>query len=293
MRAIFSFLLPCLFFTINLANASEPTISIFRKLEKQYHGRLGLYAVNTANHQSIAYHANRRFPLCSTAKLMVVAAILKQSESSPNLLNKRLYFTKNFLIASGYAPITRHHLKSGMTIAQLAQAAIEASDNTAANLLIRQLGGPSAVTKFARSIGDQSFQLNRNEPSLNSATPGDKRDTSTPKAMAKSLKTLLLGKALSHHSRLKLTNWLINSKTGSHQIRAVLPKTWRVGDKTGTGAYGTTNDIAIIWPTINSKRIILAVYFTQDTVAATPNDKLIRLAASYALQRLTSLKITS
>lgn len=150
-----------------------------------------------------------------------------------------------------------------MSISELCQAAVSESDDTAANLLIKKLGGPQVVTDFARSIGDQDFRLDRTEPTLNSAIPGDPRDTTTPESMTQSLNKVLLGNILAPTQRELLKTWLKDNILGDKRIRAGVPKTWTVGDKTGTGEYGTTNDIGIIWPP-GSAPIILTIYFAQD-----------------------------
>ncbi len=183
--------------------------------------------------------------MCSTGKVMAAAAVLKQSESNPEVVNKRLEIKKSDLVV--WSPITEKHLQSGMTLAELSAAALQYSDNTAMNKMISYLGGPEKVTAFAQSIGDVTFRLDRTEPALNSAIPGDKRDTTTPLAMVESLRKLTLGNALGEQQRAQLVTWLKGNTTGGQSIRAGLPASWAVGDKTGAGDYGTTNDIAVIW----------------------------------------------
>ncbi|CAM3871687.1 class A beta-lactamase [Xenorhabdus thuongxuanensis] len=230
-------------------------------LEKNANGRLGVVLIDTADHSTISYRANERFPLCSTSKLMAVSAILKQSETNVHLLNQRVHYQQSNLVE--YSPITEKYLNDGMTLRELSAATLQYSDNTAMNLLLNQLNSPSEVTRFARTIGDNSFRLDRHEPELNTAIPGDKRDTSTPQAMAKSLYNLVLGNALATTQREQLTEWIKGNTTGGASIRAGVPKDWIVGDKTGRCDYGTTNDIAVIWPVSNRAPLVLVTYFTQ------------------------------
>ncbi|MDF1761235.1 MAG: class A beta-lactamase [Coxiellaceae bacterium] len=254
---------------------SKPNVQqALAALEKSANGRLGVYAINTTNDQRIGYHANQRFALCSTAKLMTVAAILKKSMTENNLLNQRMHYTKSDVTSSGYAPITATHFHDGMTITKLCAAAIAQSDNAAMNLLVKLLGGPKKITTFARAIGDRQFRLDRTEPLLNTAVPGDNRDTSTPKAMAESVKKLTLGHVLAHKQRDLFITWLKQNTTGFERIRAGVAKGWVVADKTGTGDYGTTNDVAIIWPP-NAAPIVIAIYFTQPDKHAAPNQVVI------------------
>ncbi|EOA2962497.1 class A beta-lactamase BlaA [Yersinia enterocolitica] len=255
--------------TLPLVNFSLPTwaAAIPGSLDKQLaalehsaNGRLGIAMINTGNGTKILYRGARRFPFCSTFKFMLAAAVLGQSQSQPNLLNKHINYHESDLLS--YAPITRKNLAHGMTVSELCAATIQYSDNTAANLLLKELGGLAAVNQFARSIGDQMFRLDRWEPDLNTALPNDPRDTTTPAAMAASMNKLVLGDALLPAQRSQLATWLKGNTTGDATIRAGAPADWMVGDKTGSGDYGTTNDIAVLWPT-KSAPIVLVVYFTQ------------------------------
>jgi len=259
----------------NGSKATKKSLSIQEQLvslEASAEGRLGVYAINTADNIYLQYRGQERFPFGSTAKVIVVAAILQQSMTDKNIMRQLITYKKEDL--AGYSPVTKKHLTDGMTISELCAAAISQSDNIAVNLLIKRLGGLQAVNAFAHSIGDNKFKLDRLEPDLNSAIPGDHRDTSTPAAMAKDLRLLTLDKTLGSSQRKELLVWLKKNVTGYSRIRAGLPKNWVVGDKTGTSDYGTTNDIAVIWPpTCNP--IVVAIYFTQNAQNAIPRDDVI------------------
>jgi beta-lactamase class A len=163
------------------------------------------------------------------------------------------------------SPVTGRHLGGAMTLAALCEAAVQVSDNTAGNLLLRELGGPAGLTRFARSLGDGVTRLDRTEPDLNAATPGDPRDTTSPRAFATTLEALVLGTALDAADRRVLTGWLEGTTTGANRIRAGTPPGWRVADKTGTGSYGTANDVAVLWPP-GRDPIVLAVLTDRPSV---------------------------
>lgn len=274
-----------------LADAQQIKATAIQKklaaLEAFSGGRIGLYAINTGDNTRLQYHATERFPMCSTSKVMTVSAILEQSTKDDHLLQFKVAYTKKDVESSGYAPITKNHVIEGMLISELCKAAITQSDSTAMNLLMKKLGGPEAVTSFSRSIGDNNFRLDRYEPDLNSAIPGDLRDTTTPKAMTESLNKLVFGDALELSQQNQLLAWLKGNTTGSARIRAGVPKGWLVGDKTGTGSYGTTNDIGIIWPPQGSP-IVVSIYFTQNKKDASPRDDVI---ASVTRILINSLKV--
>jgi beta-lactamase class A len=257
-------------------NAAFSAQAKFAKLERTLDGRLGVFALNTANGSQLSYHANEYFPMCSTFKVFLVSAILKRSTQSDGLMQQLIKYQQSDLVT--YSPITERHVEDGMTVAALCAAAIQYSDNTASNLLMKILGGPAAVTTFARSIGDRQFRLNRWETALNSAIPGDRRDTSTPNAMALSLQRLVLGNLLEPHLQVQLRDWLRGNTTGAARIRAGVPADWQVGDKTGTGDYGTANDLALLWPPQRTP-VVVAIYTTQREKDAKARNDIVALAA--------------
>jgi len=229
-------------------------------------GRIGVAALNTGTGQHIEYKANERFPMCSTFKVLAAAAVLKLVDEGKENLDRMVpYGAKDIL---EYAPVTKEYLKEGgMTLGNFCAAAIEQSDNTAGNLLLRTIGGPVGLTSFLRALGDKTTRLDRIEPDLNTAIPGDERDTTTPGAMRDDLVRLLTGDVLSPASRRQLEKWLTGNKTGAQMIRAGVPTSWGVGDKTGRGDNGATNDVAVLRPP-NRPPIFLAIYSIGSTTAA-------------------------
>lgn len=250
-------------------------------LETKINGRLGVVLMDSKNNLRVVYRGDERFPMCSTTKVMVVASILKRSELQSDLLNKHITYHKSDLV--NYNPITEKNLDKGMTISQLSAAALQYSDNTATNLLINTLGGTQYVTDFARSIGDIRYRLDRLEPELNHVIPGNHRDTTTPLAMAESLRKLVLGNVLLPLQRAQLINWMKGNTTGNTSIRAGLPTSWLIGDRTGVCDYGTTNDIAVIWPP-NTTPMVLTVYFTQYKKDAIPRQAILAYVAKLVTQ---------
>jgi beta-lactamase class A len=235
------------------------------QIEAQSGGRLGVAIVDTTTSLHAGLRADERFPMCSTFKLLAAGAVLTRVDRGEEDLQRRVVFSERDLVS--YSPGTKLHTReltgdAGMSIAELCKAALTLSDNTAANLLLASLGGPAAVTAFARSLGDGITRLDRNEPTLNEATPGDPRDTTTPNAMLGNLRELALGERLSRGSRAQLLAWLAANETGGARLRAKLPKDWGVGDKTGTGDHGTANDVAILWPPGRGP-LLVAVYLTE------------------------------
>jgi len=234
------------------------------QIEAESGGRLGVSIVDTTSGLHAGLRTDERFPMCSTFKLLAASFVLTRVDHGQEELERRIVFSKSDLVP--YSPATSQHTRertseAGMSVADLCKAAITLSDNTAANLLLASFGGPAALTAFARSIGDGITRLDRNEPTLNEATPGDPRDTTTPNAMLGNLR-VLLGERLSSSSRAQLLAWLAANQTGGERIRAKLPKDWGVGDKTGTGDHGTANDVAILWPPGRGP-ILVTVYLTE------------------------------
>ncbi|MFB7666040.1 class A beta-lactamase [Kitasatospora sp. NPDC056138] len=250
-------------------------------LEREHSARLGVFARNTATGRSVLYRADELFPFCSTFKTIAVAAVLRDLDRNGEFLAKRIRYTAKDVTDSGYAPVTGtpEHLAQGMTVAELCAAAIDYSDNTAANLLLRELGGPSAVTRFCRSIGDGTTRLDRWEPELNSAEPGRVTDTTSPLAIARTYAELTLGTALAPRDRRQLTTWMLANTTSGARFRAGLPKDWTLADKTGTGSYGTTNDVGIAW-TPDGTPVVLAVLSTKQDAHAPADEPLVARTAA-------------
>jgi len=255
-----------------------------RAIEAASGARLGVALFDSGSGQSHFHRGDERFPLCSTFKLLAAALVLRRVDQGRERLTRRLHFSAADLVE--YSPITAAHAGgSGMTLAALCHAAITRSDNTAGNLLLQSFGGPLQLTAFMRALGDPATRLDRIEPDLNEAAPGDARDTTTPAAMLGSLRQLLLGPALSAGSRRQLRDWLLANQTGATRLRARLPAGWRVADKTGTGAHGTHNDIGMLLPP-RRPPLLVAAYLSGGNGSAAMRDAALaevgRLAASLA-----------
>jgi beta-lactamase class A len=251
------------------------------ELETRFDARLGLYAVHTGSGRELAHRADERFPLCSTFKVLAVAAML--ARTPPEHLQARIRYSASDVVEN--SPVTSRHVGDGLTVAELCDAAIRYSDNTAGNLLLDDIGGPGGVTDYARLLGDGVTRLDRRETELNTAIPGDDRDTTSPRAIAGDLRELVLGERLDPADRALLTDWLLGNTTSSTRIRAGLPPDWRVGDKTGAGSYGTVNDVAVAWPP-DGAPIVLAVLSTRDGSEEQGDNALIAQAAAITAAEL-------
>jgi beta-lactamase class A len=244
-------------------------IAEFRRIEGEVRGRLGVSVLYTVSDRQFGYRSLERFPMCSTFKLLAAALVLRRVDQGKERLDRHVPVRHSDIIA--YSPTTEKRIGNDMTVAELCEAAVTLSDNAAANLLLASFGGPHAVTAFARTLGDRVTRLDRKELALNESTPRDPRDTTTPTAMLGNIRKLVLGDVLTAPSREQLTNWLIASKTGGKRLRARLPDGWRVGEKTGTGGHGSTNDVGVIWPARGGP-IVIAAYLTQTSAPAEARD---------------------
>jgi beta-lactamase class A len=232
----------------------------FAKIESDSGGRLGVAVFDTLTQARAAHRTDERFPMCSTFKLLAAAAVLARVDAGKERMDRRIRFEARDVVV--YSPITKERAGGeGMSLAELCEAAMTVSDNTAGNLLLATLGGPAGLTAYARSLGDAVTRLDRIEPDLNEAVAGDPRDTTSPLAMLTNLHTLMVGNALAASSREQLAHWLRGNKIGDTRLRAGLPSGWRVGDKTGSGERGTTNDIGIIWPPERAP-VLVSIYLT-------------------------------
>jgi beta-lactamase class A len=245
---------------------TQPADVQIAEIERGLQGRIGVAILDTADNKNVAYRATDRFPMCSTFKFLLTAAILQRVDKKEEQLDRKITYGSADLLE--WAPVTKQHAQEGsMTADALCAAAVEYSDNTAANLLLQTIGGPNGLTDFARSLGDPITRFDRTEPTLNTAINGDERDTTTPAAMLNDMKSLLLGDKLSAAARQHLEGWLVKNTTGNKRLRAGLPSTWQIGDKTGTGENGARGDLAIVRPP--NRAPILIVVYTVESPAPT------------------------
>ncbi|MFT4175506.1 MAG: class A beta-lactamase [Luteolibacter sp.] len=251
----------------------------FAALEAKNGGKLGLAAIDLQDRRTLTHRADERFPLCSTFKLPLAAAVAARIDAGKETWDHPVSYGKKQLVP--YSPVTggKENLRNGkMSLAKLCEAAITLSDNTAANLLLDTIDGPEGFNRFLVSLGDTTTFLERREPALNSSTVGDPRDTTTPAAMLATMEKLLVGPTLQPASREKLIGWLVATRTGDKRIRAGMPAGWKVGDKTGTCGNGATNDIAIVWPP-GREPILLAIYYYAPQTPSNQREAVIAEAA--------------
>ncbi|WP_318363996.1 class A beta-lactamase [Enterobacter sp.] len=240
--------------------ARADTLSAVKQAETTLAARVGYAELDLASGKVLnSYRQDERFPMMSTFKVLLCGAVLARVDAGQEQLNRRLTWQKADLIT--YSPVTEKHLADGMTVAELCDAAITLSDNTAANLLLSTLGGPQKLTDFIRKTGDGTTRLDRVEPELNEALPGDVRDTTTPAAMAKTLRQLLTGDTLTAASRQQLARWMEEDKVAGPLLRSVLPAGWYIADKTGAGERGSRGIVAVLGPDGTPSRIVV-IYVT-------------------------------
>jgi beta-lactamase class A len=250
-------------------------------LEEEYGARLGVYALDTASGTTVTHRADERFAFCSTFKALAAAAVLHRRPAAH--LDTLVRYREADLMKSSL--VTREHLRTGMTVRALCDAAVRYSDGTAGNLLLRDLGGPDRLTSYLRGLGDRVTRMDRIEPHITTAVPGDHRDTSTPRALGTDFRALVLGEALAPAPRAFLRDLLERNTTGDRRIRAGVPKGWTVADKTGTGDYGTLNDIAVVWPE-DGAPLIVSVMSSKAARDAPYDQSLLAGAAAYVVDAL-------
>lgn len=272
--------------------ATRPARSVtgrLRALEAEYEARLGVFAFDTGTGRTLTHRADERFPMCSVFKALAAGAVLRDLDTDGEFLAKRIRYTEKFVRDAGYAPVTGkpENVAKGMTVEQLCAATVSESDNGAGNLLLRELGGPTAITRFCRSLGDGTTRLDRWEPELNSAEPWRETDTTSPAAVGRTFGRLVIGSALERPDRELLRGWLVANTTNDARFGAGLPADWVLADKTGGGsAYGIANDVGVVWPPGRSP-LVLAVLSTKYDPEGPTDDALVARAAELVARTLT------
>ncbi|TDC22809.1 class A beta-lactamase [Streptomyces sp. 8K308] len=255
----------------------------FEALEREFDARLGVYVLDTGTGREIAYRADERFAYASTFKALAAGAVLH--EYGLDGIDEVVTYTEDDLV--DHSPVTEDFVETGMSLSELCAATLWYSDNTAGNLLFDALGGPDGLEAILEEeLGDDVTEMDRYETELNEATPGDIRDTSTPRALASDLREFLLGDVLDARERELLRMWMVTNTTGETLIQAGLPDDWTVADKSGAGGYGGRNDIAVVWPDDGGDPLVMAIMSAHDEADAQRDDALIAEAAAVAVDGL-------
>lgn len=246
-----------------LARANADFAKQIQAVRDRIGGRLGLHVLDTQTGRRLSFDDQSRYAMASTFKMLLAAAVLQRADMGTIDLNQQVRVQASDMLS--HAPVTSKRLEQGtMTVRELCAAIVEVSDNPAANLLLKMIDGPAGLTRFLRSCGDPETRLDRYELDLNSNLPGDPRDTTTPRAMVHSMEQVLTKEVLSPASRELLIGWMINASTGLNLFRQGLPKHWKAGDKSGRGANGAINDLAVVWPP-GRKPILIALYLSESS----------------------------
>ena len=261
---------------VPVASRGQPADSaMVRKageIEARLGARVGLAVFDTGSDARWGYHADERFALTSTFKALACGALLHRVDAGQVALDQTVRIMPSDQLA--YAPVMGKLVGREVSLADVCSAALRLSDNVAGNKVLEVIGGPEGLTDYLRSLGDTVTRLDRREPALNEAIPGDPRDTTTPEAIATSLRRLVLGAALSDRSRRQLTAWLVADEVGGKLLRAGLPADWRVGDRTGAGGHGARGVIAVIWPPGRAP-IVVAIYIADTEASLDERDQAI------------------
>lgn len=256
-------------------------------IERRSGGRLGVSLLDGSGASLGGQRQDERFPLCSTFKFLLAGAVLQRVDRGELDLERRLPVRKADLLKN--APVAERHVGGTLSVAELCRAAMIYSDNTAANLLLPLVGDPPGVTRFLRALGDTQTRLDRNEPGMNDVAAGDPRDTTTPAAMAATMRAVLLGDVLRPESRQRLIDWMRDNRTGADCLRAGLPAGWRIGDKTGSNGIDTRNDIAIVWAPGRTTPLLLTAYLNGATVDSAARDAALKAVAQAVVASLPTL----
>ena len=263
---------------------SAPAAAGFAALEAESGGRLGVCLWHPASGARFGQRMDERFPMCSTFKFLLAAAVLERAGRGALSLDQRVPVRAADLLA--HSPVSARHVGKDLGVRDLCRATLTTSDNAAANLLLPLVGGPAGLTAFLRAQGDAVTLAARYEPDANRFAADDPRDTTSPAAMAGNLQRFVLGDALALAGRRQLADWLIDNETGDARLRAGLPPGWRVGDKTGSNGRDTSNDIAVLWPRRGGTPWVLAVFLQGSTLEDAGRDGILRRVGERAAAHL-------
>lgn len=265
--------------TLSYASQLNEDISL---IEQQTSSRIGVSVWDTQTDERWDYRGDERFPLMSTFKTLACATMLSDMDSGKLSKNATAKVDERAIVV--WSPVMDKLAGQNTRVEHACEAAMLMSDNTAANLVLNEIGGPKAVTMFLRTIGDKATRLDRLEPRLNEATPGDNRDTTTPNAIVNTLRTLIEGETLSYESRVQLKIWMQDNKVSDSLMRSVLPTGWSIADRSGAGGHGSRGINAIIWKE-NHRPVYISIYVTETELSLQARDQLIAQISQLILQK--------
>ena len=251
--------------------ATAEPLDAIGDLEAAYGARVGAWVLDSGTGRVLEHRADERFAHASVVKLLLVGLLLRTAGDAD--LDAVIPIAADDVLA--HAPVTSRHVGSGLPLRDLMEAAMVVSDNTAANLLVERLGGPAQVEAGLRELGNATTEVDRTEPTLNEARPGDPRDTSTPAGLGRTVERLVLGDALTPDRRDQLQRWLGANTTGDAAIRAGVPDGWTVGEKTGSGGYGTRNDAGVVRPADGGPPVVVVLLTDRGVDGAASDDALL------------------
>ena len=255
-------------------------------LERACRGRLGVHVIDTSTGQRFGHRSDERFLMLSSFKLLAAGFVLDRHDRGEDSLDRRIRYTRADLVE--WSPVTEKHVGGdGLTLAELCHATITTSDNTAANLMHQSYGGPAALTRFVRRLGDLTTRHDRYEPDLNTSDPNQPSDTTTPRAIAETTGKLVVGDVLSSSSRRLLQDWLLANTTGGKRLRAGFPLGWRIGEKTGTDPSVGANDVGVAWPP-DGAPLLVSAYVETTSVSQETRDATIATVAKLAASLMES-----
>jgi beta-lactamase class A len=260
-------------------------------------GLLGVTVLDVDSGAQARVNADHAYPMMSVFKAPVAATVLAQIDTGHLSLAQKVTINRADVVGGSAVPSIGAHFHGDsmtFTVDQLLTAAISESDNTAADALVRLVGGPKVVTAFLRAHGIDEMRVDMDEADVDRIFDGighgeqipanetaqqslvrlrrgyrdylsDPRNRTTPDAAVKFLKQLWKGSLLSAGSTQHLLQ-LMYKQTIPRRLRGGLPEGVRLADKCGTsvsfeGETAAYNDIGIMtWP--NGHTVIVAAFLT-------------------------------
>lgn len=261
-----------------------------RSIAAEAEGRVAVACSLPGSLLNCDLNANAKPPMQSVFKLPLAVTVLHQIEQGSLSLDQAVRFRPDDrILPHVYSPLQNKYPEASVDvpILELLRLTVSLSDNVAADILLRSVGGPKAVTDYIASLGVVGFHLEDGEDVLHRDVTAQYRNWFEPTGAVQLLRRISDSSSLSSTHTALLLGWMETS-VKSARLKGDLPAGTAVAHKAGTsdvdeGIARATNDIGLI-TLPDGRRLAIAVFITDSKADEVTREKVIARIARAAYE---------